>query len=153
MSRAIPTVIKAKRRSILFASALLPLVLQSACAAHPGATSKPPAAEMQAPIDREQARHRQQGQASWAQSLEAAIERNWSRPAGTRGLHCVLHINLAPNGAVVNARLASSSGNPWFDSSALNAVLAASPLPLPADNAAFDPRIIIEFDPDSTIGH
>lgn len=108
---------------------------------------------MQAPIDREQARHRQQGQAAWVQSLVAAIEHKWSRPAELRGLHCVLHIDLAPNGAVVNARLASSSGNPWFDSSALDAVLAASPLPVPADNAVFDPRIIIEFDPDSTIGH
>lgn len=131
---------------------LLPLILQSACAAHPGAQDGQSTAELRAQAGRELAQHRQQEQAAWAQNLVAAIQRNWARPAGVRGLHCALRVDLGPNGAVVNVRLASSSGNAWFDDSALQAVLAASPLPMPADKAAFDPRIHIEFDPDSTLG-
>ena len=64
------------------------------------------------------------------------VERNWLRPAGSsKGLRCKVNVKVIPGGDVASARVIESSGDPVFDRSAENAVLRASPLPMPEDAA------------------
>lgn len=68
-----------------------------------------------------------------------AIGQNWIVPEGTdKNLSCQLLIQVAPGGAVLNVQIAQSSGNDGLDTSAINAVYKASPLPVPADPQLFD---------------
>ncbi|MEN8109025.1 MAG: cell envelope integrity protein TolA, partial [Pseudomonadota bacterium] len=64
------------------------------------------------------------------------VERNWLRPSGSAtGLKCLVNVKLIPGGDVVSVKVVKSSGDPVFDRSAENAVLKASPLPVPKDPA------------------
>ena len=49
-----------------------------------------------------------------------------------------LLVRVAPDGTVLNAQLAQSSGNNALDQSALTAVLRASPLPVSTDPGVFN---------------
>lgn len=51
---------------------------------------------------------------------------------------CVLLVELAPDGVVLNVTISQASGNPLLDRSAKTAVLKASPLPTPKDGALFE---------------
>lgn len=60
------------------------------------------------------------------------VGRNWNRPANVQsGITANVAVRLTANGDVVSAELVRSSGNPVFDRSVVNAVLKASPLPIP----------------------
>lgn len=65
------------------------------------------------------------------------IQQNWIMPAKITDLSCVLQIQLAPGGVVLDVHLLKSSGNSALDRSAIAAVNKASPLPTPKDSAAF----------------
>lgn len=69
-----------------------------------------------------------------------ALRQRWSRPPSARnGMSVTLTVNLIPGGEVINLPIiAKSSGDAAFDRSAQNAVMLASPLPVPADPAIFN---------------
>ena len=84
--------------------------------------------------------------------IQAKIQRNWLRPAGSpAGLSCLILVKLIPGGEVVDAKVVRSSGDPLFDRSVETAVLKASPLPLPRDAAMFKyfREINFNFNPDN----
>ncbi len=74
-----------------------------------------------------------------ARILEALRQR-WSRPPSARnGMSVTLQVNVIPGGEVVGTpAVLKSSGDAAFDRSAQNAVLLASPLPVPADPVIFN---------------
>ena len=69
-----------------------------------------------------------------------ALRQRWSRPPSARnGMSVTLSVNLIPGGEVVaTPAITKSSGDAAFDRSAQNAVMLASPLPVPADPAIFN---------------
>lgn len=73
------------------------------------------------------------------------VERNWSKPPGSKGLQCVLKVRVVPGGEIVAVKVVQSSGNAVFDDSVQNAVYKSTPLPLPADPSLFEYLREIEF--------
>lgn len=77
--------------------------------------------------------------ASSIQAIRLKINRSWIRPMTTKhGLKCRIRVRLMPDGTVIEAEIIASSGDEAFDTSAQNAVIQASPLPVPADKNVFD---------------
>jgi TolA protein len=64
--------------------------------------------------------------------VERQIKDAW-RWAGNHDLEAEIHFGVTDTGEVINVRLARSSGDPTFDTSAERAVRAASPLPPPPE--------------------
>ena len=58
-------------------------------------------------------------------------------------------VNLiqSPSGKLLRVKITENSGNIGFDRSVEQAVLAASPLPLPEDPTVFDRDIVLLFRP------
>lgn len=68
-----------------------------------------------------------------------AIGQRWLVPTGIdKKLYSELLIRLAPGGIVLDVQVTKSSGDLALDRSARDAVLKASPLPVPSDSDAFD---------------
>ena len=68
--------------------------------------------------------------------IRSKITRNWRRPPGTvSGLQVTLRVKLFPGGGVADVRVDRSSGDPVYDRSAQEALLAADPLPVPSGKA------------------
>ena len=89
-------------------------------------------------------------QIEYIAQIKARIERNWLRPPGTAvGLKCVVRVSQIPGGEVVQAEIQSSSGSVAFDRSVEDAVLRASPLPVPNDPSLFDRNIVITFESEA----
>ncbi|MDO9630803.1 MAG: cell envelope integrity protein TolA, partial [Humidesulfovibrio sp.] len=65
--------------------------------------------------------------------IKQIIKKNWRYPAfGTEtNVAVVLEINIDPQGKITGARVATPSGNPGFDDSALRAVHETQALPPP----------------------
>ncbi len=67
-----------------------------------------------------------------------AIARQWQVPKGVEeGESCLLTLRLAPDGVVISVAITEPSGNPSLDRSAREAVLRASPLPVPQQAQLF----------------
>jgi len=65
-----------------------------------------------------------------------AISQHWVVPFGIhQNISCQLLIHLSPSGHVLDVKVTKSSGNTILDRSAVNAVIQASPLPIPSGNA------------------
>lgn len=88
------------------------------------------------------AEEKSRAQAAWATQVAAAIRLRHNPPASTSA-PSYARIVLSATGDVISATTVRSSGNPQYDDSVVRAALAASPLPLPTDMAAFDPRITV----------
>jgi colicin import membrane protein len=71
-------------------------------------------------------------------SIINAINDNWQFSVKLSRVNCQVLVRLAPDGAVLSAKLLSSSGNVAFDQSAIQAILRASPLPVPKDTHIFN---------------
>lgn len=68
-----------------------------------------------------------------------AISSQWIVPQSVQDNEVgTLLVHLAPGGVVLSVEITQSSGDPALDRSARIAVLKASPLPVPSDNALFD---------------
>lgn len=61
--------------------------------------------------------------------------------------HAVFDVTLAPDGGVREAQLLQSSGYPVYDSATLQAITAASPLPLPLNGARMPRKVRLDFMP------
>ncbi|MGY6276455.1 cell envelope integrity protein TolA, partial [Methylomonas sp. MgM2] len=82
------------------------------------------------------------------QAIMRKVEGAWTRPINAvQGLKCTIQVKLLPSGEVMKPVLViSSSGDDVFDRSAVNAVLKASPLPVPQDRALFNQQFrVFEF--------
>lgn len=65
----------------------------------------------------------------YIQAIREKIAANWDVPEATDGVAARVRFRIERNGKVVDAEIVESSGNPLFDTSALRALLKASPLP------------------------
>lgn len=83
--------------------------------------------------------------------ISQKVENKWNRPVSTRsGMVVTLRISILPGGDVGNVVTVTPSGDPAFDESARQAVLNASPLPVPDDLAVFNQNFrnfILKFNP------
>lgn len=115
------------------------------------AARKQAEAELQAQLAAEAERARAESAlAEFIPYIQERIQRNWLRPAGSpAGLSCLVKVRLIPGGDVVSVNVVRSSGDAVFDRSVEDAVLKASPLPLPEDAKLFKHfrEINFNFDP------
>jgi len=66
--------------------------------------------------------------------IMAKVNQNWAKPLGVpEGLSCTVMVSILPDGEVIDAVVAASSGNVAFDRSSELAVRKSSPLPVPTD--------------------
>lgn len=80
--------------------------------------------------------------------IRAAVKTRLVEPPGLQGNpQAVLKVLQLPSGDVVSARVVRSSGVPAYDEAVERAVLAASPLPLPADRSLFSRDLELSFRP------
>ena len=80
--------------------------------------------------------------------IEQHIYRYWNRPPSARpGIECALTITQAPGGVVLTVSIGACNGDSAMRQSIENAVLRASPLPLPPDPRAFERIVILQFKP------
>jgi colicin import membrane protein len=64
--------------------------------------------------------------------IKQKVSRNWNRPTSLRNnIEAHVNVRLSQAGEVISARIVKSSGDAVFDRSVENAVLKASPLPIP----------------------
>lgn len=74
------------------------------------------------------------------------ISQEWIVPDSVdKNAVCKLVVKVAPGGIVLDVQITQPSGNPLLDQSARNAVLKASPLPVPKDAAIFDNFRLIQL--------
>ena len=115
------------------------------------AARKQAEAELQAQLAAEAERARAESAlAEFIPYIQERIQRNWLRPPGSpAGLSCLVKVGLIPGGEVVSVKVVRSSGDAVFDRSVEDAVLKASPLPLPEDAKLFKHfrEINFNFDP------
>ncbi len=91
--------------------------------------------ELQQELERERVQRRvDSALAQYIPIIKQKVSRNWNRPASLQ-TNSEAHVNvrLSQAGEVISARIVKSSGNPVFDRSVENAVLKASPLPIPQE--------------------
>ncbi|MFC1665075.1 cell envelope integrity protein TolA, partial [Pseudomonadota bacterium] len=111
--------------------------------------------ELQAKMEREATRRRAATEfGKYRTIIRDKVSRNWNRPSGSRsGLKAVVLVKVRPSGEVISARVVTGSGNPIFDRSVENAILKASPLPIPNDRTLFEyfKEFLFKFEPDSNV--
>jgi len=77
--------------------------------------------------------------AHYKAQIVSAISRRWQVPAKTqKAVGCLLQIQLAPGGGVLDVKVIQSSGDAALDRSAVAAVYKATPLPVPSEPNAFN---------------
>jgi colicin import membrane protein len=85
---------------------------------------------------------------AYAVSVANRIQENWRRPRGAgNGFECVIRLTQDPDGTVTSFEIERCNGNKKAQRSVEEAVLAASPLPLPSDPTIFDPVVRVTFRP------
>ncbi len=115
-------------------------------------------AELQAGLAAEQERMAAQRQSAmqrmineYVSHIRDKVQRSWIRPpAAGSNLACSVTVRLMPGGDVAEVKVVRSSGDAAFDQSVKNAVLRASPLPMPPDPEVREQfrTISFEFKPD-----
>lgn len=91
--------------------------------------------ELQAQLERERVQRRvQSAMAQYIPIIKQKVSRNWNQPASLQNnIEAHVNVRLSQAGEVLSARVVKSSGDPVFDRSVENAVLKASPLPIPQE--------------------
>ena len=112
-------------------------------------------AELQARLEEERVQRLvDEALARYTPIIQQKVSRNWSRPPGAQvGLSAWVRVRLTPSGEVVSAQVVRSSGSIIFDRSVENAVLKASPLPIPQEQKLNDRfrEIQFNFNPDEKL--
>ena len=67
----------------------------------------------------------------YLEAIEGRVSRNWfgSAVSGSKGLKCIIYFRLLRDGRIDELRVEKSSGNRYFDESALRAVRSSTPFP------------------------
>ena len=103
---------------------------------------------MQAEEERIQQQQDARDQNAWGEKLGEHLRRNWVRPAGASdSFRCTVRIRISAYGDVLERAIVRSCGNDFLDNSVLEAVDAASPMPLPNNPRAFSNEVVINFEP------
>lgn len=92
--------------------------------------------------------------AQYVPIIRQKVSRNWNRPASLRNdIEAHVNVRLSQAGEVISARIVKSSGNPVFDRSVENAVLKASPLPIPQERGINDQfrNLTLRFRPEDML--
>ncbi len=77
--------------------------------------------------------------ATHIQAIQAQVSKYWQYPpSARRAMEVVLEIKLIPTGEVIDVKVVHSSGNVALDRSARQALVKASPLPVPDDIRLFE---------------
>ena len=76
--------------------------------------------------------------ARWLALVKTRINANWSLPANGRQVErvAIIGVQISDNGALANVAVDSSSGDEFFDKSAMRAVFQAAPFPSPPTEVA-----------------
>lgn len=85
----------------------------------------------------------------YLQQVQRKVTEKWVQPARTTepGLRVVVLFEIARDGQVISSKVEKSSGNAWYDQSALRAVIEANPFPpLPQEFPAQSLRVHFGFD-------
>jgi len=85
----------------------------------------------------------------YLKQLQQKVSEKWVHPARTaeRGLHVVVLFEISRDGQVITPTVEKTSGNVWYDQSALRAVMDAAPFPpLPQEFQAPSLRVHFGFD-------
>lgn len=99
-------------------------------------------------LEQETSSQHQAMQLEYISLVADKVRRNWLRPAGSPAdFSCRLEVNQLPTGDVVSVRFIESCGNAALDKSVEHAVLKASPLPKPPEQALFDRELVFTFIP------
>ncbi|MBS1270602.1 MAG: hypothetical protein MAG794_01560 [Gammaproteobacteria bacterium] len=111
--------------------------------------------ELQEQLERERRqRHVNTALAQYIPIIKQKVSRNWNQPVGLRtNIEAHINVRLSQAGEVLSARIAKSSGNSVFDRSVENAVLKASPLPIPQERGVNEEfrSLILKFKPEEMI--
>jgi TonB family protein len=73
---------------------------------------------------------------AWMRRAKMHMRKNWFVPTGfrTQYLETLVVVDLSPSGEVRGKpRVTRSSGNPWYDDTAVRAIQKSSPLPAPPE--------------------
>ncbi|MGA8262750.1 MAG: cell envelope integrity protein TolA [Arenicellales bacterium] len=111
--------------------------------------------ELQAQLEQEQLQKRVNAAlAQYIPIIRQKVSRNWNLPEGVQN-NIEVHVNvrLSPDGEVLSAQIVKSSGNPVFDRSVENAVLKASPLPIPQEQGVNEEfrNLTLKFKPEELV--
>jgi TonB family protein len=79
-------------------------------------------------------------------SIDLTIKANWHPPKRSASNHITVRFDLDRMGGVTNLKVEKSSGDSYADKAALNAIEAASPLPIPPSGSASPLQIEYNFD-------
>lgn len=85
----------------------------------------------------------------YLRQIQQKVSEKWVPPArpAERGLRVVVLFEISRDGRVTNSKVEKSSGNAWYDQSALRAVMDATPFPpLPQEFQAQSLRVHFGFD-------
>ncbi len=86
--------------------------------------------------------------AEYVALIAQKVERNWVRPPSAKaGLECELSVTQIPGGQVTGVRIGNCPADEAVRRSIEAAVLRASPLPMPANQALFDRNLRFVFKP------
>lgn len=87
--------------------------------------------------------------AEYVALIRQKVERNWVRPPGAAaGLECELYVTQIPGGQVTGVRIGNCPADDAVRRSIEAAVLRASPLPMPANQALFERNLRFVFKPE-----
>ncbi len=87
--------------------------------------------------------------AEYVALIRQKVERNWVRPPAARaGLECELYVTQIPGGQVTGVRIGDCPADAAVQRSIEAAVLRASPLPMPANQALFERNLRFVFKPE-----
>lgn len=87
--------------------------------------------------------------AEYVALIRQKVERNWVRPPSARaGLECELYVTQIPGGQVTGVRIGDCPADEAVRRSIEAAVLRASPLPMPANQALFERNLRFVFKPE-----
>ena len=87
--------------------------------------------------------------AEYVALIRQKVERNWVRPPGAAaGLECELHVTQIPGGQVTGVRIGNCPADEAVRRSIEAAVLRASLLPMPANQALFERNLRFVFKPE-----
>ncbi len=88
-------------------------------------------------------------QTAWKGQIIASIKRRIVRPPNLSGNpEGIFEVNLLPDGSLIGEpHLKQSTGNPLLDAAIERAIMAADPLPKPADPSVFQRTLLLKFRP------
>jgi colicin import membrane protein len=84
-------------------------------------------------------RHEEGEVDKYKQLIVQSISRKWLMPTlENKDIYCQVLVHLGPGGVVINVDILKESGDANLDRSATNAIMKASPLPVPESSDLFD---------------